>query len=131
MSIDFQDAAPVKISGNGRKAEPNPYEEIVQAIALQKNDDGEPVAKKFQLTHDKGERDKAVAKVKRQMSEAGERSNPKVTVRVHTEPVTNPVNHTESETKTSVTFWTVARQVRPRQASTEQTDAVTNEPTAE
>lgn len=103
----FQDAKPVKGTST-RTAEPNPYANIVQAIALKTDSDGDPVAKAFTETvTDADAAEKFIAKVKRQLSEAGAKSDPKVTVRTH---------HTVSEDgkNIAITFWTVPRQERPR-----------------
>ena len=131
--ITFQDAEYVAPAGGpGRAAEPNPYTEIVQAIALEVTTDGKPVAKAFQIEHpsrtsekpeDVTELKRIEAKIKRQFSLAGEQSSPKVTVKSDISPVTNPVNGKASATKSVVTFWTVKRQERPRKPKTVETPA--------
>jgi hypothetical protein len=134
MSYEFQDSAPVKIQGTGRKAEPNPFTDVIKAIALKTTKvDGKdtPVAKSFTEKHEDGARDKTVARIKRLLSEAGAANDPAVTVPSAATPV--QVKGKDSNTETVITFWTVKRQVRTRKpadptapatASTEQSAAV-------
>lgn len=119
MTINFEDDKYVPQAGSGRQAEPNPYTDIIAAIALKTDPDtGKPQAKGFTLEHDGTDeaRDKAIAKVRRQMSLAGEANEPPVTVHVTPKPVTNPVNKTVSKTKTRIVFWTTKKQRRPKKA---------------
>lgn len=46
-SYTFEDAAPVKPVGGGRKSDPNPFIDIVAEIAGKTDDNGQPVAKSF------------------------------------------------------------------------------------
>jgi hypothetical protein len=130
MTLEFADTKPIKGAGGpGRTAEENPFREIIAAIALRQDSDGDPIAKAFRLTHEAGQRDKAVNRVKRQLSDAGKDNDPAVTVRVSATPVEvkkRGQEPTESQEETTITFWTIARQFRPRTASSDQTDAVTN-----
>lgn len=122
MTIEFKDAEYVKPQGTGRKAEPNPYTDIIAHIALQTTPDGKPVTKMFVLEHAPGERDKAIARVKRKMSDAGADNVPPVTVVAVGTPVKNPVNQKVSETKTEIRFWTTKRQERRRKPGQARTD---------
>jgi hypothetical protein len=131
MSYEFADATPVKTTGGGRTAAPNPFLEVVAAIAAKKNKDGTPVAKAFIENHEKDARNTHVNRIKGQMSAAGLKATPPVTVRVNAEAVT--VKGKDVETQTRITFWTLdERQKRPRKekvvegtatASTEQSTA--------
>jgi hypothetical protein len=114
MTIVFADAKPLTVAGPGRTAEPNPFTEVIKAIALVKDKEGKPVAKSFTVTHEGTEeaRKSAIAKVKRQTSEAGKKNTPAVTVYVSGTPV--QVKGKDSATDTLITFWTVDRQSRPR-----------------
>lgn len=121
--MDFQDAEYIAPAGGpGRDAAPNPYVTtgVIQSIALKTDANGKPVAKATVVEHtdpstdDGADLKKVTAKHKRLMSEAGEVTDPPVTVKSIFEPVTNPVNSKVSATKTKVTFWTIARQKRPR-----------------
>jgi hypothetical protein len=80
-----------------------------------------PVAKSFVETHEKGDdvRKTVIARIKRQMSEAGEKNTPQVTVNVNAVPAAGK----DAATKTVVTFWTVKRQSRPRKPKVETTPA--------
>ncbi len=129
MTMNFIQSKYVKAPGGpGRTAAENPFREVIAGIALQKDEDGDPKAMSFTLTHEAGTREKEINRVKRQLSEAGKNNDPEVTVRCSAKPVVtkkrgqDPV---ESDTETEITFWTVARQYRPRTASSAQTDAVT------
>jgi hypothetical protein len=126
MSFEFQDAEPIKVQGTGRKAEPNPFTEVIAAIALKtKVVDGKvvPVAKAFTLTHEGTEeaRKTAIARTKRQLSDAGAANDPAVTVPSTPAPVkVGPKGkEKDSATETVVTFWTVKRQTRPRKTVTD------------
>lgn len=138
MSFTFADAQPIKTEGTGRTAEPNPFLEIVQEIALKTDPEtGKPVAKAFTVEHKDTAEDRksVIAKIKRQFSAAGEKSDPKVTVVSKDAPVQESIKGgakgatVDSATKTLITFWTVKRQNRPRKpaetatASTPQTNA--------
>lgn len=114
MTIVFADAKPLTVAGPGRTAEPNPFTEVIKEIALVTDKEGKPVAKSFTVTHEPTEdaRKAAIAKVKRQTSKAGEKNTPQVTVYVAGTPV--QVKGKDSATETTVTFWTVKRQSRPR-----------------
>lgn len=112
-ALTFEDATPVKVSGSGRTAAPNPYTAIIAEIAGKKNGNGEPVAKRFTVEHTPEESKTVLNRVKRQFSDAGAANNPPVTVRVHIVPAQDAVGK-ESSKKSVVTFWTVKRQERPR-----------------
>ena len=132
-TFEFQDAEYVAPTGGpGRSAEPNPFTQVVQEIALTSTPDGKPVAKAFQIDHpsrtsekpeDIAEIKRIEAKIKRQFSLAGEQSTPKVTVKSDISPVKNSVNGRASATKSMVTFWTVKRQERPRKPKAVETPA--------
>lgn len=118
MTIVFADAKPLTVAGPGRTAEPNPFTDVIKAIALVTDKEGKPVAKSFTVTHEGTEeaRTKAVRKIKSQTSKAGEKNVPAVTVYVVGTPAkTGPKGkETDSATDTVITFWTVKRQSRPR-----------------
>ncbi len=138
MSIDFQDATPVNAPA-GRKAEPNPFHDVINDIANRSFNEGQPVAKSFEFDHEtvdnEKDREKFVAKYRRQLADAGNRLVNPVTVRVHFEPVKKGPKgrETDSATRTKVTFWTVEKQFRPRKSSKSQntsTDQPINTQTA-
>jgi hypothetical protein len=120
MTYTFEDATPAKLAGTGRKAEPNPFTDVIALIALKTDEKtGKPLAKSFIETHEdaEGKRTTAINRIKRLTSEAGEKNTPPVTVRVHTEPVMvkdGKGKETESPTQVRVTIWTVKRQIRPK-----------------
>jgi hypothetical protein len=150
--MNFEDTKYVKGKGGpGKIAEPNPYTDVVASIAFKKDKDGDPLAKSFILEHpaDEDANIKAIAKVKRLFSKAGEANVPPVTVNSVASPVkvpakgfknideNNPKSWTESDTQTRITFWTGPRVKRTRKpkdtttgtvatASTPETVAVTN-----
>lgn len=134
--MDFVKAEYVAPAGGpGRPAEPNPFTDIINEIALKLDETTQkPVAVAFQFEHDDrdkedGDYNRKISGFKRQLSEAGAKNDPPVTVVSVARPVTNPVNHKESATKTNFTFWTVKRQTRKRSVtgttSNEQSLAVT------
>ncbi len=135
MSLTFNDAEPVNTVA-GRKAEPNPFHEVIANIAGRTDNGGQPIAKSFVLEHEEvktaEDREKHIGKTRRQLADAGNRLDTPVTVRIHAEPVTKGPKgrETESSTQTKITFWTVKKQLRPRKpvetqtASTDQSVAV-------
>jgi hypothetical protein len=121
MTITFEDAAPVKSSAPGRPARPNPFTEVIAAIALKTDTEGKPLAKSYIEKHTAGEREKVVKRVKRELSAAGHANNTAVTVCSSAEPVKTGAKGKEvdSETDTRITFWTTKLQVRPRKPKTD------------
>lgn len=143
--MEFRDAEYIAPKGGpGKTAEPNPYTDIVSQIALKLNAKGKPVAKVATLTHENADARKTdIAKAKRQLSQAGEKNDPLVTVPSVDFPVKLPIKgkkfnpedettYTLSDTQTEVTFWTVKRQTRPRKpvATDEQLNAAASQPVA-
>jgi nucleotide-binding universal stress UspA family protein len=120
MTFTFVDAAPVKVTGTGRIAEPNPFADVIKAIALQVKkigNDSLPVAKAVTLTAaNEDEAKKTLAKVKRQLAEAGRANDPQCSV------LTN-VAKGKKPTETVLTFWTVALISRPRKPKPDATPA--------
>lgn len=113
MSFTFEDAAPVKREVVGRTAEPNPFADVVQSIALKKDNEGLPVAKSFIIpTGDKNDKDKypAIEKVKRQLGDAGTLATPQCSVM-------KDVSISGKQAK--VTFWTVPLITRERKPKTD------------
>lgn len=118
-ALVFEEAEYVKPEGTGRKADPNPFLDVVADIALKTDPKtGKPVARATVIEHVEGDRDKAVGRIKRRLSEAGAQNDPPVSVPAVARPVVNPVNKKESATKTRITFWTTKRQERPRKSET-------------
>jgi hypothetical protein len=123
--LQFEDAAPVQRGRGGRPGTPNPYTDVVAAIALQTYPDGtvikgvdvsgQPIAKTFTLTHESADAVKTDRqRVNRLMSEAGGKNDPQVTVRVahedaNTEEQRRPGQAKETVYRTRVTFWTTKR----------------------
>lgn len=124
--FEFVDAEPIPAapSGGGRVAEPNPYTDVIASIALKVDKKGKPLAKAFILSHgeDADSAGKAVRKVRRQLSDAGDNNTPRVTVPTRDKPYTDSKTGELVPGKTLITFWTVARQERPRKPKTEVTD---------
>ncbi len=120
--FDFEDAQPVtRPFSGGKQAEPNPFTDIIAAIALKVNQDtGKPVAKSFVITHDDEESViKDRRKVTRQTSQAGRNNDPQVTVRIsftdENDIIKSGPNQGNVRTyRTRVTFWTV----KPYQSKT-------------
>lgn len=136
--MDFIEAEYVAPAGGpGRTKGPNPFTDVIAAIALQKDDKDKPVARAFTFEHtDRNAEDsnlrKLVSGYKRQLSEAGADNDPAVTVMSVVNPVTVTVKGKpqESAIASKLTFWTVPRQTRkPNGAngttSSEQSVAVT------
>lgn len=118
MSFTFADAEPVKSTAPGRTKEENPFTGIIGEIALKtKEVDGKrvPVAKSFplDLPKDAAEAKKLTDKVKRQLSEAGQSNDPKVSTRTSVEPVKD-VKDKVIPGKVLVTFWTIPPITRAR-----------------
>ncbi len=129
MSMVFEKAEAIPQSGSGRKAEPNPFTEIIAEIALKKDDSDKPEARAFtqEYSHDGSEQaEKEYVtlqnRIKRQMSEAGAANNPPVTVPVRFSD-SAPVKNKKNTHAVRVTFWTVKRQERPRTATPISTDS--------
>ncbi len=137
MSLVFSDAVPVATAGPGRNSSPNPYTDIIAAIALKTQDvDGKtvPVAKLFPFSHDAdpGKRKKEIERIKRQLSAAGHANTPDVSVMTHVAPVKVGAKgkETDSLTDSVMTFWTIPPIVRPRKPKPDEavtTEAVTPE----
>lgn len=129
MTLEFKDAEYIPPAGGpGRVAEPNPFGEIVQAIAMKKDAKDKPLSKALEFEHPSRLSDKSedaatlkqtIARFKRQLSDAGDAATPKVTVKSVVTPVRNPNTKKDSPTKSTLTFWTIARQLRPRKPKTE------------
>ena len=128
MTINFVPTEPVaRTGGPGRTAEPNPFTDAVQSIAMKTNPKtGKPLALEFNTDHanrgnNADQYTKWEGKLKRQLSQAGAASTPPVTVISAIEPVkTGPKGkEVDSPIKSTVTFWTVARQLRPRKPRSE------------
>jgi hypothetical protein len=105
-NLTFDDADVVVNTNGGRNKEFNPYTDVIAAIALKTNPEtGKPVAKKFVLTTPKDESDKtALARVRRQLSDAGKNNDPSVSVQVRDEATGTGTN--------AITFWTIKRIVK-------------------
>jgi hypothetical protein len=117
MSIEFVTATPVKRTSNGgRQAEPNPFADVIKSIALQVDADETPVARAYVQKHTAEDRKKVIAKVRRQLQEAGKANTPPCSVLVNDSPVkVGPAGkQKDSETETAVIFWTVPPIVRER-----------------
>lgn len=158
MAFTFHDAEPVKrnVPGRARNAEPNPFEEIINVIALRNDDDGKPLAKAFDIDYGTWEEvtveqdgegnrtktrlvpqdDKAkeYAKALRQLTEAGALAkdsdgNPRpVTVNKHVGDATYK-NGNPIPGKKRITFWTVEKVSRNRKG--DETPATPEETAAE
>jgi hypothetical protein len=116
--MNFEDAEYVPNATAGRTAEPNPYTEVVTAIAG-KEKDGKPVAKSFVLEFDGGtiNRAKAVAKVTRQLKAAGKNANVGVTVREQDVMKGPKGKETVASDRVRIVFWTgklVTRTRKPK-----------------
>ncbi len=105
--MEFVDATFVpQKGGTGRKAEPNPYTDIIAAIALKTDEKTDkPVAKGF-LVADDDTLPTVVARAKRQLGAAGRENTPPVTV-------ISTVTATTTKGKKLFSFWTV-KQHAPR-----------------
>lgn len=118
MDFTFEDAAPVKATNPGRPAEPNPFKDIVQSIALQVDPETKlPRAKSFVVDSGTVDKDgkptddaaRALVKILRQLGEAGALCTPEqVSVKKVTAPATKTVKGEKVEIpgKTAITFWT-------------------------
>lgn len=114
----FEDAEPVKRrGGTGRTAEPNPFVEVMQSIALQTNDKGQPVAKTFKIKLDPETDDgqKQLDKILRQIASAGALTHPQVRVNKGYEVKTGNFGRKE----TTITFWTTEKKERETGAAPE------------
>lgn len=119
MSYDFQVAQPIKIQGTGRKAEPNPFLEAVQNIALKTDDEGTPIALSFTESVDldnppKDQTSEGVYKalcirIGHKLTAAGNDCKPPVTVRRNFEKTDELDN---ALTIVRVTFWTIPKKSR-------------------
>ncbi len=120
--LTFEDAVPVKSNAGGSNAAPNPFTEVIAAIALKKytKDDAPnpnavdmPVAKSYVVTHKDEDALKTDRnRITRQISAAGGANSPKVTARRSFEDAhelfTSGANKGKVKTyRTRVTFWTV------------------------
>jgi len=124
--MNFTDAAPiVRTRTGGRTAGPNPYTEIIDGIALQTYPKGhayagKPITKSFTLESATAEEAKKnVARVRRQLSDAGHDNNPPVTVRKIDETVESTKGagkNAKTVFTSTITFWTVTlieREIKP------------------
>lgn len=113
MSLNFVEVTPPARNNPGRTAEPNPFIDAIARIAL-KEKDGKPVALAYTLDHDADpkKREQAIEKVKRQLTNAGQANEPKVSVQKDIVPV--KVAGKDSPSKSIVTFWTTPFIARPR-----------------
>jgi hypothetical protein len=125
--LTFEDATPVKRVGTGGKtAAPNPYVDVIAAIALKTDDQGNAIAKRFTLHA--GHQDvlgTLINRAKRQLSAAGKNNTPAVTVRTDVSDVeTTEVQLKPGQPKTldhsvKVTFWTVKKYNAPAETAPE------------
>ena len=118
--MDFIEAEYVAPAGGpGRTKLPNPFTEVIAAIALKKDANDKPVARAFTFTHEADGSDfkKIVSGYKRQLSDAGADNDPQVTVMSVVQPVIVKAKgkpDSESATESKLTFWTVTRQTRKK-----------------
>lgn len=107
--MDFSPSKPVKKAftpGSGRKPEVNLYTPEVTKIALKKDKDGVAVALSTVITHkDQDSIKKDRARVKRQLSEAGDAQTPPVSVR-------SAIEDGKDKLTSVVTFWTISKIVK-------------------
>lgn len=113
MNLTFEDAEPIK-SASTKTAEPNPFTEIIAAIAWRNGTDGLPVAKSTTIPV-KAETDIAplTGKIGRQLTAAGDALEKPGTVRRKFETV-----KTGKEFALRVTFSVAPKQRRERKAKT-------------
>lgn len=110
MNFTFEDAQPVIT----QVAEPNPFVDVVQSIAMKEDDNGRPVAKSFTVPYSTEAEIKEYGKAIRQLHAAGALVKPQVGVRKHVEDVKTS-NRPDAKVKAKkVTFWTGAPISRPR-----------------
>lgn len=126
--MEFVDAAYIPTKGGaGRPAGPNPYKDVIAAIALKQGPDGKPLAKAVVLDVPFGTEaaNKAVAAAKRVAGKAGHANTPAVTVYGKGIAYTyeSKGKSVIDKTKTLFTFWTAPKQNRPRTAKTAETPA--------
>ncbi len=123
MTYTFEDAEPIKAEVAPKEKAPNPFKDVVAAIALKTNPETKkPLAKAFKETfEDADDRKTIVGRVKRLTSEAGAANDPAVTVRVDDKTLSEPVVDAKGNIKTLgtilFTIWTVKRQMRPKTAT--------------
>jgi hypothetical protein len=117
--MEFIDAeyVPAK-GGGGRKAEPNEFTEIINAIALKQNPAGKPLAKGIIIKHPFGS-DASIVEVKaarNKLTRAGHANDPKVSV--YAVPSAHKQGHgAVAKDYTLLTFWTTAFTAKPRKAA--------------
>jgi hypothetical protein len=118
--VEFIDAEYIPTTGGGRQSEPNPYTDVINAIALKKDEKGKPVAKAVVLTFDpkdpKAEKS-VIEAAKRRLSKAGEVSTPNVTTHSKATPIKDKGKVVPG--KVLLTFWTGPKQTRPRKSTPE------------
>lgn len=114
--LEFVDATPVKRTGAGRPAEPNPFADVVKSIAGQVDSEGKPLARAFSMTYRDGNDDdkKTLDKFLRQLSDAGTLTTPQVTVHKDVSPTRSADGKRDLKDKITVTFWTGPRITRQR-----------------
>lgn len=126
-SFTFEDAAPVKRRGGpGRAVEPNPFVEVMQSIALQTDDEGQPLAKTFKIKLDPETDDgqKQLDKILRQLASAGALTTPQVRVNKAYEVKSGNFGRKE----TTITFWTTEKSAHWTQVKKERETGATPEP---
>lgn len=120
MELTFEDAVAPE-TNRGRKAEDNPFEAVVQAIAMKTTDEGKPVAKSVRLSVPKAEKDevqgdvtvKFINSVIGKLKNAGDKAEPRVTVYRQITTYTDP----KKGDTIDVVFWTgqkIERKAKPK-----------------
>lgn len=131
MTFTFTEAEPVIKGGKGREAEPNPFVEQVQSIALKLNKSDKPAALAFTVPNVTDDDKVAIRRYRRQLANAGLLTNPQVTVFSAVADGTKTLKngHTEADpTVQVITFWTTKKILKPTktetaEAATETADA--------
>jgi hypothetical protein len=115
-TITFEDATPIEREWRGgRKAEPNPFADVVASIANQTDSEGTPVAKRFRLAAE----DATAPEVKKALSQlqsAGvlyNATHPDSRISVQ-----KPVEIKDGQAV--ITFWTLPFVARPRKPKSEE-----------
>lgn len=126
-NLVFEDAEYTPIPGRGKTKEPNPYADVIAAIAHQIDPrTDKPVAKRVTLTHGPTPeaREKAVNRAKRLMKEAGEELDTPATVWAPWAPATDKKGNDLDDT-TVVTFWATKKVYKPRKVDDTATEVGT------
>lgn len=132
--MDFVDATYIAPAGGvGRAKEPNPYNDVIDAIALKRvdskgkvyspDDEGyaklKPLAKGFLMNDDETLK-ATVSKAKRQLADAGKQNTPAVSITSKTGPALDAKGKPVAG-KVLFSFWTGPQQKRARQAEAVET----------